>query len=164
MGRLMWTGRQTQHPHCTYWLVRWKAGLTWQIYSNVTAEYVRCVLEGPWGSQNTFFSPRKFHGGLLLPKRNVCGHGKTNGQEVRGKQMEPSICWQVSPRTWLGQQKAGSRWCLHQNAYSMARKTWPLKRAGQAGTSLDHLPSALLLGGKLHKTAFIAHCFLPGVS
>lgn len=56
---------------------------------------------------------------------------------AEGQEIELSKGWDASPRTWFGQQKTGSPWGLHQDAYSMATKT-PLKKVGQEGTFLDY--------------------------
>lgn len=170
MGELTRTDGQTEHSHCTFWLVTHKMGLTWQLHSDVTAEYKKPVLEGPWGSQNTFSSPGKFHGGLLLPKRNMCDHKKTNGQEVFGwKESKQSLIY--AQRCHLGL-NLGSRRLAPSEASTRMSTVWS-GRPGHWNTTakgwasrniLGLSPSGLLLGGKLHKTAFLRCCFLLGVS
>lgn len=135
MGRLTWTSRQTQHSHCTFWLVTHKAGLTPQMYSSVTAEYERSV-------RGTIRAPKHFLQPWEISRRSTATQEKrvwpwkdkrARGPWLRGKQMEPSICWEVSARTWFEQQKTGS----HRGQEELATET-PMKRAGQAGTSLDY--------------------------
>lgn len=170
MGELTWTDRQTQHPHCTFWLVTYKTGLTWQLYHDVTAECERPVLEGTRGSQNTFSSPGKFPGGLLLPKRNVRDHKKTNGQEVFGWRESK---WRLihAQRCHLGL-NMGSRRLAPSEASTRMSTVWS-GRPGHWNTTakgwasrniLGLCPSGLLPGGKLHKTAFLRCCFPSGVS
>jgi len=123
------------------------------------AEHERPVLEGPWRSQTLSPALGNFMEVYCYPtEKCMVMERQTGKSSLRdGKANGSSICWEVSPSTWFGQQKTGSQGGLHQNSYSMATKTWPLKRHWKGLGKQAHPCSISISSASWWKTAW--NCF-----
>lgn len=143
--------KQTNPALSLHFLAGYTQGsLTRQMYSNVTAEYERSV-------RGTIRVPKHFLQPWEIPWRSTATQEKcvwpwkdkrVRGPWLRGKQMEPSICWEVSPRTWFEQQKTGSHW---------GQKSWPLKRQWKGLGKQAHPWTIPISSASWQKTA--RNCF-----